>query len=138
MDKENIGSKIREARIKAGLTQRELGIACGCNEKYSQQLVWLWENERQPIPRKKMIVIAQLLDIPCPAKLNDRQDIAKMIKSARLKAGLTQMEVGMACGYTEASAQKRVSKWEHGEGPVPKHKRVTVSKLLNIPIEKLL
>lgn len=88
--------------------------------------------------KKKMVVVAQLLDIPYPTKLNDKQDIAKTVKSARFKAGLTQREVGLACGYTEELAQKRVSKWESGVEPVPQNSLKTLSKLLNIPIENLL
>lgn len=138
MDIENIGSTIREARIKAGLTQKELGVACGCNDFCAQETVSRWERGCQPVPRKKMVIVAQLLDIPYPTKLNDRQDIAQTVKSARFKAGLTQREVGLACGYTEALAQKRVSKWEQGLEPVPKNNLTTLSKLLNIPIENLL
>lgn len=64
MDKQTAGTALREARIKAGLTQKEVGIACGCTEKYSQRLVSLWENDYQPIARNKVVTLSKLLNIP--------------------------------------------------------------------------
>lgn len=64
MDKQSVGMTLKSARIKAGLTQQEVGIACGCSEKYSQRLVSFWENDYRPIPRDKISAISKLLNIP--------------------------------------------------------------------------
>ena len=72
------------------------------------------------------------------AYMKKSKTIGDTLRTARLNAGLTQHEVGLACGYNEKYAQSTVARWENGYRPVPKNKMVTVSKLLNIPIENLL
>lgn len=59
-----IGDTLRTARLSAGLTQHEVGIACGCNEKYAQSIVARWENGNRPVPKNKMVTVSKLLNIP--------------------------------------------------------------------------
>lgn len=63
---------------------------------------------------------------------------AEIIREARLKAGLSQKELGTACGCSDRNAQSTVARWESGNRPIPKNKMLTVSRLLNIPLESLL
>ena len=60
------------------------------------------------------------------------------IKECRIKAGLTQKQLGMLCGYEEASADRVVQLWEHDKQPVPLNKLRILAKTLNIPIESLI
>ena len=60
------------------------------------------------------------------------------IKECRIKAGLTQQQLGELCGYTGRSAANTVQKWEYDQNPVPLEKMRILAKTLNIPIESLI
>lgn len=56
----------------------------------------------------------------------------------RKAAGFTQEKLGLALGYSEASAERVVQLWEHDKQPIPiKHFR-KLAELLRIPLEKLI
>ena len=54
---------IRAARIAAGLTQKQLGEAAGYAETTAQPFVASWEAGIRPIPRDKIILVAEALHI---------------------------------------------------------------------------
>lgn len=64
--------------------------------------------------------------------------IPEKIKQARKEAGLTQKQVGLACGYDEKSAEVCVRKWELGRSPIPNTRIRTLSQVLNIPLDQLI
>lgn len=64
--------------------------------------------------------------------------IPERIKQARKEAGLTQKQVGVACGYEEKSAERTARHWESGTKPVPLDKLRTLSQVLNIPLDQLI
>lgn len=45
---------------------------------------------------------------------NERTEYGYKLKYMRLAAGLTQHDVGIACGFTDSTATKAVQHWEHG------------------------
>ncbi len=57
------GEKIRALREKAGLTQQQLGIACGLTVNSAQPNVAGWEQGVRPIPRKRIKVAAEALQV---------------------------------------------------------------------------
>ena len=58
-----IGETIKAARIKKGLTQKELGIACGL-EKNIDDTVRKWEADKKPVPIDRLRRLASALDLP--------------------------------------------------------------------------
>lgn len=60
------------------------------------------------------------------------------IKASRLKAGYTQKQLGLLCGYDEGSADRVVQLWEHDKQPVPLNKLRSLAKALKIPLESLI
>ena len=64
--------------------------------------------------------------------------IPEKIRQARKEAGLTQKQVGLACGYDEKSAEVSARRWELGARPVPLDKLRILSQVLNIPLDQLI
>ena len=64
--------------------------------------------------------------------------IPEKIKQARKEAGLTQKQVGLACGYEEKSAESFARQWELGARPAPLDKLRTLSQVLNIPLDQFI
>lgn len=58
--------------------------------------------------------------------------VGETIKAARLKAGLSQMALGLQVGFDEGTAQKNVSRWEHGVNRVPVENVRQLARILNI------
>lgn len=58
------GEELRKARIKAGLTQKKLGLLIGYEEKSAERVVQLWEHDKQPIPIKYWKQLSKILRIP--------------------------------------------------------------------------
>ena len=59
---------IRAARVAAGLTQKQLGEAAGYTDITAQPFVASWEAGTRPIPRDKIMAVAEALHIE-PAEL---------------------------------------------------------------------
>ena len=57
------GEKIRALRKRAGLTQQQLGIACGLTINSAQPQVASWERGDRPIPRKRLKDAARVLGV---------------------------------------------------------------------------
>ncbi|MGN1019881.1 MAG: helix-turn-helix domain-containing protein [Aristaeellaceae bacterium] len=68
----------------------------------------------------------------------DAMTIPEKIKQARKAAGLTQKQVGLACGYDDKNAERSARHWESGTRPVPIDKLRTLSQVLNIPLDQLI
>lgn len=64
--------------------------------------------------------------------------IPEKIKSARQQVGLTQQQLGEACGYGGDTAQVTVRRWENGRLDIPVRKLRTVAKLLKLSLEDLI
>ena len=58
------GEYIRDCRIAAGLTQKQLGEMCGYSEASADRVVQLWEHDKQPVPLDKIRILAKSLKIP--------------------------------------------------------------------------
>lgn len=58
------GEYIKQSRQKRKLTQRQLGILCGYEEKSAERVVQLWESNKQPVPLDKIRPLAVALDVP--------------------------------------------------------------------------
>jgi len=61
-----------------------------------------------------------------------------VIKEARNKKGLSQQALGELVGYKGLTAQVMVCLWEKGVRKVPRSKIITVSKVLDIPADRLI
>lgn len=64
--------------------------------------------------------------------------IPETIKTARLKARLTQQALGEALGYEGTSADSTVRRWESGSRPVPLEKIRKLAEVLQIPLDTLI
>lgn len=66
------------------------------------------------------------------------EEIAKRIKEARIKADMSQRELGELLGYEGANAQRTVTRWEHNERPVPLDKIRLLAKVLDLTLDDLI
>lgn len=55
--------RIRIARHAAGMTQAELAKAIGITTKWGQSIVAQYEMGRRPIPRKRLLLAAEVLGL---------------------------------------------------------------------------
>lgn len=64
--------------------------------------------------------------------------LGRIIKSARKTARLTQKQLGLLCGYSEASAERIVQFWEQGMREPPLEKLRTLANALHITLDELI
>lgn len=64
--------------------------------------------------------------------------LGEKIKTARKTVGLTQKQLGLACGYIESSAERIVQKWEHSSCAPPLDKIRTLATALKVSIDYLI
>lgn len=64
--------------------------------------------------------------------------IPEHIRASRKAAGLTQRQLGEACGYEGRSAERVVQLWESGSQPVPIERLRRLAAALNIPLDSLI
>lgn len=57
------GEMLKQARERAGLTQKALGIALGYCEQNAQSMVTRWETDTKPLPRKHIKTICEMFDL---------------------------------------------------------------------------
>ena len=69
---------------------------------------------------------------------NLQNSIPKIIRAARLAAGLTQKQLGERVGYTGRTAQPFVASWEAGTRPIPRDKIQLVAEALHIEPTELI
>lgn len=60
------------------------------------------------------------------------------LKHARVMKCLTQRKLGLMLGFDEKSAERTVQHWESGNREIPAKLYRQVSKILGIPLEKLI
>ena len=48
--------------------------------------------------------------------------LGEKIKTARLAVGLTQRQLGIECGFSEAAAERMIQHWEHNRREPDLHK----------------
>lgn len=66
------------------------------------------------------------------------KEIAERIRAARIKADMSQRELGELLGYEGANAQRTVTRWEHNERPVPLDKIRPLANVLGLTIDDLI
>lgn len=64
--------------------------------------------------------------------------IPERIKQARIDAGLTQQQLGEACGYPPNTASITARRWESGTRPVPLDKLRIVARTLKLKLDDLI
>ena len=64
--------------------------------------------------------------------------LGEKIKLARKKANLTQKQLGLLCGYSEASAENTVQYWEYGKRKPPLEKLRLLTSILGITLDELI
>ena len=70
--------------------------------------------------------------------MNTQKDIPAIIKAARLRAGMTQQELGEKMGYNPESAGPIARAWESGRRPVPLDKIRALAAALNLTLDDLI
>lgn len=65
-------------------------------------------------------------------------EYGELIKQLRKNAGLTQKELGIACGVDEANASRKVRAWERGEYLPTLIVLRALAKALNVNLDKLI
>ena len=70
--------------------------------------------------------------------VNAMRNIPDTIKAARIRAGMTQQELGEHLGYEGASAPVAVRQWESGRRPVPLEKIRALAAALNLTLDDLI
>lgn len=66
------------------------------------------------------------------------KDIPATIKAARLRAHMTQQELGEKMGYEGESANATVRKWETGKTPVPVIKMRALVAALDLTFDDII
>lgn len=66
------------------------------------------------------------------------RNIPDTIKAARLRAALSQKELGEKLGYEGRSAEVTVQRWEAGSRPVPLEKIRALAAALNLTLDDLI
>lgn len=146
----SVGRRIVEARERAGLNRSELSRLL----KVSPQSVQQWESDVTAPRTARLEEIARVLGVK-PAwivfgststsdlpKLSDSDEqerdgfinFGERIRRARKEAGLTQEELGLACGWTEGNPQGRIGNYERNERAPSAAGLVVIAKALKRPI----
>ena len=66
------------------------------------------------------------------------RNIPDTIKAARIRAGMTQQELGEKMGYEGSTAQVSVRRWEAGSRPVPLEKVRALAAALGLTLDDLI
>ena len=61
----------------------------------------------------------------------------ELLKDLRISAGLTQKQLGLACGYPQSTAENTVQYWEAGTRLPPVMKLRILAEALNVPVDKV-
>ena len=64
--------------------------------------------------------------------------LAAQLRAARIAAGLTQKQLGLACGYIESSAERTVQHWESGKQSPPLDKLRALADALHVSLDYLI
>jgi len=63
---------------------------------------------------------------------------AEKLRTLRLAAGLTQLKLGMACGYAKSSADRIVRHWESGTEYPPIDRLRLLAAALKVPLDAII
>ena len=63
-DSMTIPERIKKARKEASMTQKQVGLACGYDEKSAEVCVRKWELGKSPVPNTRIRALSQVLNIP--------------------------------------------------------------------------
>jgi transcriptional regulator with XRE-family HTH domain len=63
---------------------------------------------------------------------------AERLKVMRQNAGLTQRELGLACGYDDKNADRTVRHWESGRSYPPLGKIRLLAKALGVSLDAII
>lgn len=66
------------------------------------------------------------------------EEYGELLRSIRKTAGLTQKEVGMACGYDEINADRMVRGWEAGKSLPTLMRLRALAKALHCSLDKII
>ncbi len=91
----NIGQNIKNARIKKGLSQQELGDLLGITQSAVGQL----ENNKTSPKIDTLNRVANALDVPLSILVAE-ESFGNKIKNARLSANLTAVQLAKLCDTT--------------------------------------
>ena len=58
------GEELKKARKRKGLTQKQLGLMLGFNEKSAERTVQCWEYEERDIPLRNIRALSKILEVP--------------------------------------------------------------------------
>ena len=70
--------------------------------------------------------------------MNTQKDIPAVIKAARIRAGLTQLELGEKLGYEYGTARVTVARWESGTRPVPDDRKRALVTALGLTFDDII
>lgn len=123
---ESIGTKIKECRIKKGLTQKQLGDLIGVSPvMISQYETGIRKPKAETINKLSLALDSkELLMYNYVIHTNESNIIGTKIKECRIKKGLTQKQLGSLCDMT----QQQIAQYENGK-LIPKEE--TINKIAN-------
>jgi transcriptional regulator with XRE-family HTH domain len=109
------GEELREARLRAGLTQRQVAELVGVGPSK----VTTWETGARQIPPGRAQQLLEALsnanELAHRARVASPHMTGEELREARLRAGLTQRQVAELVGV----ASSNMATWETGARPVP-------------------
>lgn len=70
--------------------------------------------------------------------MNTQKDIPAIIKAARIRAGLTQQELGEKLGYSSDSAGVMIRAMESGRRPVPDDRKRALVTALDLTFDDII
>ena len=70
--------------------------------------------------------------------VNAMKNIPDTIRAVRMRAGMTQQELGEKLGYEGETAQVSVRRWETGKAPIPIVKIRALAAALNLTLDDLI
>jgi repressor LexA len=123
------GDRLRSARLRLGMEQRELAKRLNV----PANTVSTWEHNTRSIPTNKLAEAARILHVSTDflVGLRDTDVIVtpgQRLRSARLQAGLKQIDLARAL-HVQVNV---VSMWETDEGQIPPTRLVEIAKLVHV------
>ena len=70
--------------------------------------------------------------------MNTQKDIPAIIKAARIRAGMTQQELGEKLGYSSGSAGVMIRAMESGRRPVPDDRKRALITALDLTFDDII
>lgn len=130
MNKEIVSQKIRELRLKKGMTLKEFG------ELFDAPLstVSNWEQGLNLPNKKRLKQIAEIEGQTVNVFVESSNHLGNKIKEIRLNLGMTTKEFGKLFGASDSN----VTSWEKGRTSPTPERLLTIAKLGGMTVEQLL